>query len=31
VKKEVLLGGNAGHGESQRFSNTSQYSNVGLV
>ncbi len=30
TEKEALLGGNAGHGESQRFSNTSQYRNVGL-
>jgi len=27
----MLLGGNAGHGESQRFGNTSQYRNVGLT
>jgi hypothetical protein len=30
VKKEMLLGGNAGHGESQRYGNTSQYRNEGL-
>lgn len=29
-KKEMLLGGNARHGESQRFGNTSQYRNVGF-
>src|SRR5258708_14498213 len=29
-KKEMLLGGNAGHGESHRYGNTSQYRNEGL-
>ncbi|GAC1380239.1 MAG: hypothetical protein NVSMB33_06100 [Ktedonobacteraceae bacterium] len=29
-KKEMLPGGNARHGESRRFGNTSQYRNVGF-